>query len=168
MQTSSLSDRSIRLRSLIAKLLIGLAGVSILALAVSFLDFNPPRLPETSIYRITPGVSGIEFFNAGCGQRDDKHGYSYRFVKRDARCIFAEVHVPPNMPGTALHVIFYDINGRVMHEQNWMLGEESSARIIGVHEGQDEPGHWQSGIYRVKFFVEGKVIATDEFQISDP
>ena len=168
MHTSSLSDRSIRRRSLAAKLLIRLTGGALLALAVSFLGFNPPRLPEASIYRNTPGVSGIGFFNASCGQRDDKHGYSYRFTKRDVRCIFAELHIPPNIPETTLHVIFYDVNGQVIYEENLPVGKEPSTMIVGVHEGQDEPGHWQPGIYRVEFLVEGELIAVDEFQIKDP
>ena len=71
------------------------------------------------------------------------------------------------MPEATLHVIFYDVNGQVMHEENWPLGKESSAMIVGVHEGRDEPGHWQPGIYRVEFLVEGEVIAADEFQIRD-
>lgn len=167
MQTGSMSDRSICRRSLAAKLLIGLAGSAIIALAVSFLVFNPPRLPQPPLFRVTPGVSGIGFFNASCEQRDDKHGYSYRFAKRDARCIFAELHVPPNMPETTLHVIFYDVNGQVMYEKNWPLGKESSTMIAGVHEGQNEPGHWKVGIYRVEFFADGELIAADEFQIID-
>jgi len=167
MQTSSMSARSLRCRSLAAKLLIGLAGVALIALAVSFLEFNPPRLPQSPLYRVAPGVSGIGFFNASCRERDDKHGYSYRFAKRDARCIFAELHVPPNMPEATLHVIFYDVNGQVMYEENWPVGKQSSAMIVGVHEGQDEPGHWQPGIYRVEFLVEGELIAADEFQIAD-
>ena len=162
-----MSDRSMRWRSLAAKLLIGLAGVALIALAVSFLVFNPPRLPQPPLFRVAPGVSGIGFFNASCGQRDDKHGYSYHFAKRDARCIFAELHVPPNMPETTIHVIFYDVNGQVMYKENLPLGKGSSATIVGVYEGWDEPGHWQLGIYRVEFLVEGELIAADEFQIRD-
>jgi hypothetical protein len=168
MQTSSTSDRSIRWRSLVAKTLIGSAGIAIFALAASFLEFSPPRFPGPPLYRITPGISGIGFFNASCGERDDKQGYSYRFTKSDARCIFAELHVPPKVPEATFHVIFYDANGRVMYEENLLAGKESSAAIVGVYEGQDEPGHWQSGIYRVEFIVEGEIIAADEFQISDP
>lgn len=167
MHTGSMSNRSSRWRSLAAKLLIGLAGVAIIALAVSFLVFNPPRLPQPPLFRVVPGVSGIGFFNASCGERDDKRGYSYRFAKRDARCIFAELHVPPNMPETTFHVILYDVNGQVMYEENWPVGEESSTMIVGVYEGQDEPGHWQPGIYRVEFLVAGELIAADEFQIID-
>jgi hypothetical protein len=162
-----MSDRSIRRRSLAAKLLIGLAGAAIIALAVSFLVFNPPRLPQPPLFRVAPGVSGIGFFNARCGQRDDKGGYSYHFAKRDVRCIFAELHVAPMTPATA-HAIFYDPNGQVMYEENLIIGNESSAAISGFYEGQDEPGHWQPGIYRVEFLVAGELIATDKFEIRDP
>ncbi len=155
-------------RFLAAKILIGLTGVSILGLAVSFLKFEPPRLPEAPLYRITPGVSGIGFFNANCSGQGGKQGYSYRFRKRDVRCIFAELHVPPDMPETALHVIFYDVDGQVMYEENLLVGKGSSAALVGVYEGQAEPGHWQPGIYRVEFIAEGKIIAADEFQIVDP
>lgn len=168
MQTDSTPDRSIRWQSLAAKILVGVAVVVIVVLSISFLEFKPPKLPEPSLYRITPGVSGIGFFNANCGEQDDKHGYSYRFKKRDARCIFAELHVPPNMPEVTLHVIFYDINGQVMYEENLPAGKASSAAIVGVFEGQNEPGHWQPGIYRVEFTVEGEIMAADGFQIIDP
>jgi len=168
MQTGPISDSSIRRRSLAAKLLIGLARVAIIALAVSFLVFNPPQLPQQPLFRVASGVGGIGFFNASCGQRDDKHGYSYRFTKKDVRCIFAELHIPPNAPDTTIHVIFYDVNGQVMHEKNLPVGKESSAMIVGVYEGQDEPGHWQPGIYRMEFLVADELIATDEFQIRDP
>jgi hypothetical protein len=151
---------------LVAKLLIGLTGVAIIALAVSFLGFNPPRLPQPPLFRVAPGVSGIGFFNASCGQRDDKHGYSYRFAKRDVRCIFAELHVAPMTPTTA-HAIFYHPNGQVMYEENLIIGNESSTAISGFYEGQDEPGRWQPGIYRVEFFVKGELIAAGEFQIID-
>jgi hypothetical protein len=153
---------------MVAKFLIGLAGIAISALAISFLDFKPPRLPESPLYRIAPGVSGIGFFNANCGERDDKQGYSYRFTKRDTRCIYAELHIPPNMPESTIHVIFYDVNGQIMYEENLLAGKESSAAIVGAYEGQDEPGYWQPGIYRVEFIVENQIIAADEFQIIDP
>lgn len=156
-----------RWRSLAAKLLIGLAGVGIIVLAVSLLEFNPPRLPQSPLSRIAPGVSGIGFFNASCGERDDKYGYSYRFKRSEVRCIFAELHIPPNMPEATLHVIFYDADGQIMYEEDLLAGKESSATIAGVYEGQDEPGRWQPGIYRVEFLVEGQLIAVDTFQISD-
>ncbi len=168
MQTDSISDRPARWRSLAGKLLIGLAGAVIIALAISFLEFSPPRLPESPLYRIDPDISGIGFFNASCGERNDSYGYSYRFTKRDARCIFAELHVPPDMPETTLHVIFYDVDGQVMYEENLLVGKGSSAAIVGVYEGQAEPGCWQPGIYRVEFIAEDKIIAADEFQIVDP
>ncbi len=168
MQTISMSDRLIRWQSLAAKLLIGLAGVAIVSLSVSFLEFSPPKLPESPLYRNDPGISGIGFFNARCGERDDKYGYSYRFAKRDARCIFAELHIPPNMPEATFHVIFYGVDGQVMYKENLLAEKESSAAIVGIFEGQDEPGHWQPGIYRVEFIVEGKTIAADEFQIINP
>jgi hypothetical protein len=170
MQTSSsfTSSRSTCWRSLAAKILMGVAVMGIVVLSISFLEFKPPKLPEPSLYRITPGVGGIGFFNASCGERDDKQGYSYRFMKRDARCIYAELHVPPNLPEATLHVTFYDVNGQAMYEENLLRGKESSAAIIGVYEGQHEPGRWQPGIYRVEFMAEGEIIAADEFQIIDP
>lgn len=167
MQTNSAPDCPNRWWSPAAKLLIGLAGVAIFLLAKSYLKFSPPKLPDSPLYRVTPGISGIGFFNAPCGERDDKDGYSYHFAKKDVRCIYAELHVAP-MPEATAHAIFYDPNGQVLYEENLIIGNESSATITGFYEGQDEPGLWQPGIYRVENTTAGELIAADEFQITDP
>jgi hypothetical protein len=166
MQTGSPLNRN-HWRSLIVRFLIALAGAAIVLLARSFLEFRPPKLPDSPLYRVVPGVSGIGFFNGSCGERNDKGGYSYHFAKRDVRCIFAELHIPPTTPATA-HAIFYGPNGQVLYEENLLIGNESAAAIAGFYEGQDEPGHWPPGIYRVEFTVAGELIAADEFQITDP
>jgi hypothetical protein len=168
MQTGSTPDRSIHWRSLAAKILSGLAGVAIIALAISFLVYSPPRLPEPHLYRIAPGVSGIRFYNANCGEQGSNQLYSYHFTKRDARCIFAEIHLHPNTPEAHGHAFFYDANGRVVGGSDLLLAREPSATIVAVYTGWSETGHWQPGIYRVEFIVEGELIAADEFQISDP
>lgn len=164
----SIPDRSIRWRSLAAKILIGLAGIAIIALAVSFLEFSPPRLSDPPLYRIAPGVSGIGFYSASCSERGSKHLHSYHFTKRDARCIYAEIYVAPNTPEAHGRGFFYDASGHVVGRSDLLLTKESSATMIAAYTGWDDPGHWQPGIYRVEFIVEDEVIAADEFQISDP
>jgi hypothetical protein len=83
------------------------------------------------------------------------------------RGIFAKLHVALTTAATA-HAIFYDPNRQVMYKENLLIRNESSVAISGFYEGQDDPGRWQPGIYRVEFIVAGDLIAADTFQISDP
>ena len=164
MQTASTPYRLTGWLSAAAKLL------PILVILAIALEFRPPKPPEPPVLRIDPGVSGIEFYNAGCSEYGGKHGYSYRFAKKDARCIFGEVHIPPaaDMTETFLHTLFYDANGQVVGEENLPLTKQRSATIVTAHTGWEEAGHWQPGIYRVELIIEDKLVAAGEFLITDP
>lgn len=162
MQNGSTPYRLADWLSLAAKIL------PVIIILVMALEFRTPKPPEPPIYRIDPNISGLEFYNAGCSEQESKHEYGYRFAKKDARCIFAELHAPPNRPETSLHVLFYDVNGQVMKEENLPLTEESSPAILTAYNGWDEPGHWQPGIYRVELTIGDKLSAAGEFLITDP
>ena len=137
---------------------------------------TPRPAPTGYIPAIDGHVAEMKFYERGHDSvpRDDRV-YRNLFPRSTTRYVNGELFLtfphPDRRIDFPIEVVFYRSDGSVLSRrtinawvnQNWQRG----FGYWGYGAGSSQPSQWKAGLYRVDLSVEGKLIASEEFEIVD-
>ena len=118
----------------------------------------------------------MKFYEKGPGSlpRDDRV-YRKTFPRQTTRYVMGELYltfpIPDRRIDFEIDAVFYSSDGSVVARQTaggWVTEDWGrGSGYWGFGTGSRRPLWWKAGLYRVDLSVEGKLIASEEFEIVD-
>jgi hypothetical protein len=117
-------------------------------------------------------VDSLLFFEGGVDiSTVDEPIYQTKFAQENTRFVYWEMHLSyPILSAAkrvAIDVVCYNPDGTVFEVDEILadLGEGTGKHWFSNGYGYDKFGLWNSGEYRVEFFINGKKVAEETFEI---
>jgi len=118
-------------------------------------------------------VGDIKFFESGGGvPQKEQRVYNRRFSKTKSRYIYSEINLthpyPPEVVNFAIEVIYYNPDGSVLGQvtnNTYVQPGWNNSNHVNPAWGWSEPGNWKPGTYKVEFYVQGEIVASESFEI---